>query len=300
MIKLESSSLNHGLPASNHALLTPPKSYPFSAEYIKLRNQIDAENFKKLSSGLSKSREVLLGGISGAFSTSVDRSLEERLTQLEEVLLQADIGASTSAIILDDLRRYAKTSELKAEDILPVLRERLIEALTPPENTGGINFSSIANEPTVIFVIGANGMGKTTTIGKLAHRLRNEANQTVLLGACDTFRAAAVEQLGEWATRANVSIVRPEAGETDPVPVVARTLRRGKEERYEKKAPIHFIYKSTHASMRRAIGSIDMNNITLCLILNYILKQTKASMSSLLIRPADCPTTSNSFSNYKT
>jgi len=198
-----------------------------SAEYIKLRNKIDAENFKKLTSGLSKSRELLLGGISGAFDSKMDRSLDERLAQLEDVLLQADIGASTSAVIIEDLKQYAKTSKVEAADILPVLRTRLIEALTPPEGSGGINFSPSAHEPTVIFVIGANGMGKTTTIGKLAGRLRKEANQTVVLGACDTFRAAAVEQLGEWAQRANVSIVKPEVGETDPVPVVKRTIRQG-------------------------------------------------------------------------
>lgn len=90
-------------------------------------------------------------------------------------------------------------------------------------------------EPTVIFVIGANGMGKTTTIGKLASRLRNEANRTVLLGACDTFRAAAVEQLSEWATRANVSIEVPAESERggDPVPVVTRSIRRAIDEKFD-------------------------------------------------------------------
>lgn len=74
----------------------------------------------------------------------------------------------------------------------------------------GLNFvSNNTTDPTVIFVIGANGMGKTTTIGKISSRLKNELNMTVLLGACDTFRAAAVEQLVEWSIRANVSIEQP-------------------------------------------------------------------------------------------
>jgi len=76
-------------------------------------------------------------------------------------------------------------------------------------------------------------MGKTTTIGKLAARLRKEGNQTVLLGACDTLRAAAVEQLGEWAVRANVDIVTPIAGETDPVPVVTRSIQRARKGEYD-------------------------------------------------------------------
>jgi fused signal recognition particle receptor len=205
-----------------------------SAEYIKLRNKIDAENIKRLSSGLSKSRELLLGGIFSAFGEdSIDRSIEERLTELEEVLLQADIGATTSQTILKDLRAYAKSNKVTPDDIQAVLRERLIEALKPPDGAGGINFSPVLDEPTVIFVIGANGMGKTTTIGKLAARLQNEANQTVLLGACDTFRAAAVDQLAEWSVRANVSIVKPEKNEIDPIPVVTRTLQRGKAEGYD-------------------------------------------------------------------
>mgnify|MGYP001419505860 CR=1 FL=1 len=70
--------------------------------------------------------------------------------------------------IINDLRQYAKTNEVTADDILPVLRERLVQALTPPEGQGGLNFCNVENEPTVLFVIGANGMGKTTTIGKIA------------------------------------------------------------------------------------------------------------------------------------
>ena len=101
----------------------------------------------------------------------------------------------------------------------------------------GLNFPS-PNEPKtplIIFVIGANGMGKTTTIGKIAHRLRTELNMTVLIGACDTFRAAAVEQLAEWAVRANASIELPLAAERggDPVPVVRRTVQRAVDDAFD-------------------------------------------------------------------
>eukprot|EP01035_Chromulina_nebulosa_P019866 gene19866-25818_t len=206
-----------------------------SAEYIKKRQLIDAENLKKLTNGLSRSRDRLLSGITGAFNDENSIGIESRLEKLEEVLLQADIGASTTNTIINDLREYAKSEGLKVDDILPILRERLIQALSP-ELYRGINFTSPeSGEPTIIFVIGANGMGKTTTIGKIASRLKNEANLTVLLGACDTFRAAAVEQLGEWAIRANVSIEVPLGNERggDPVPVVRRSVRRAIDEKFD-------------------------------------------------------------------
>eukprot|EP00596_Hydrurales_sp_CCMP1899_P005481 CAMPEP_0119044208 /NCGR_PEP_ID=MMETSP1177-20130426/29500_1 /TAXON_ID=2985 /ORGANISM="Ochromonas sp, Strain CCMP1899" /LENGTH=439 /DNA_ID=CAMNT_0007013905 /DNA_START=212 /DNA_END=1531 /DNA_ORIENTATION=+ len=204
-----------------------------TADYVSSRRKIDSENLKKLTDGLSRSRDRLLGGIAGAFDNEND-NIEVKLGKLEEVLLQADLGSVTTTAIVDDLRRYARSQGLGVQDILPVLRSRLIEALTPELGVGGINFAPIG-EPTVIFVIGANGMGKTTTIGKIASRLQNEGNLTVLLGACDTFRAAAVEQLGEWAIRANVSIEKPLPEEQDgnPVPVVTRSVQRAKREKFD-------------------------------------------------------------------
>jgi fused signal recognition particle receptor len=204
-----------------------------TASYVSLRRKIDSENLMRLTTGLSRSRDRLLSGINGAFDNESD-DIDVRLEKLEEVLLQADIGSVTSTAIVDDLRRYARREGLAVDDILPILRARLIEALTPIDGPSSINFAP-AGEPTVIFVIGANGMGKTTTIGKIASRLRNEANLTVLLGACDTFRAAAVEQLGEWAIRANVSIEVPLPAERggNPVPVVTRSVRRAKEEGFD-------------------------------------------------------------------
>lgn len=207
-----------------------------SANYIQKRQKIDAENFLKLTTGLSKSRARLLGGISSAFADK-DSAIESRLLKLEEVLLQADIGTTTTETVISDIRLYARQESLLEEDILPVLRARLVEALTPTSDAPrGINFMpKESGVPTVIFVIGANGMGKTTTIGKIASRLRNEANMTVLLGACDTFRAAAVEQLVEWSVRANVSIEVPLVDERggNPVPVVTRSIQRAKRENFD-------------------------------------------------------------------
>lgn len=214
-----------------------------SAAYIKIRQKADSENWKKLTTGLSRSRDLLLADISGIFgeggigaSTS---SLNEQLERLEEVLLRADLGSSTASAIIADLRSYARSSgiDVSREDILSVLRSRLIDALSLPAELRGLRLSAdpATEGPVVLLIIGANGMGKTTTIGKLAHRIRNELNQTVLLGACDTFRAAAVNQLAEWAVRANVSIERPRTEEEggDPVVVAERTLRRGKEEAFD-------------------------------------------------------------------
>lgn len=205
-----------------------------TGDYIALRQKADAENLKRLTDGLSMSRERLLSGIGGAFSDK-DASLDIILGKLEDVLLQADIGSATTSEILKDLKAYAVDNKLKQDDILPVLRERLVEALTPPDNMKSLRFSNTTGEPTIMFVIGANGMGKTTTIGKLSSRLKNDYNMSVLLGACDTFRAAAVEQLGEWALRANVSIEVPTEDERggDPVPVVTRSIRRAKEEGFD-------------------------------------------------------------------
>lgn len=207
-----------------------------SAQYIQTRQRIDAENLRRLTDGLARSRDRLLSGIEGAVDEKSD-SIDSQLEKLEDALLQADIGSKTTTQILQDLRAYAVREGLTKDDVLPILRQRLIEALTPEKDTGNINFQIATSAdgikiPTVFFIIGANGMGKTTTIGKLAYRLRNEANMTVLLGACDTFRAAAVEQLNEWANRANVSIEVPLENERggDPVPVVTRTIQRGLKE----------------------------------------------------------------------
>lgn len=217
-----------------------------AGDYVKERQRIDRENLSKMTAGLARSRDMLLMDIGLIFKDGNNNDLNQNLEKLEEILLRADIGSTTTTQILTDLRQALRSSGeiLTQEDIMSVLRTRLIEALTPalsqPSSLDSIQSIGAVSDkrkkdPKVILVIGANGMGKTTTIGKLAHRFRTDSNATVLLGACDTFRAAAVQQLVEWSIRANVSIEVPLAEEEggEPVPVAVRTVRRGVQEGYD-------------------------------------------------------------------
>lgn len=122
-----------------------------SSDYIKMRQKTDMESLKRLTDGLARSRDKLLGGINGVFS---DEKLDVKiqLDKLEEVLLQSDIGVATTSQIISDLAAYARTQGLEQSMILPVLRSRLIESLTKAEEP-----SMDISTPKVIFVIGANG-----------------------------------------------------------------------------------------------------------------------------------------------
>lgn len=118
---------------------------------------------KYMFTGLSRSRERLLAGISGALDNNED-AIDVKLSKLEDVLLQADIGTATTSAILKDLSYIAKTEKLEPDDIMPILRSRLVEALTVPQELRGLNFAppppmGQKKIPSVIFVIGANGMG---------------------------------------------------------------------------------------------------------------------------------------------
>jgi len=111
-------------------------------------------------------------------------SLSDQLEQLEDVLLRADLGSVTTTAVLRDVREYSRSTGegLGMQEVLAVLRSRLVQALTVPPEQRGLNLiGTTPGEPAVMLVIGANGMGKTTTIGKLAYRIRSELNQTVLL-----------------------------------------------------------------------------------------------------------------------
>jgi fused signal recognition particle receptor len=184
-----------------------------------------AEANRAFAEGLALSRQKLLRGIE-ALLTGTDP--EKLLEELEDVLLQADLGAQTTEDILrevDSFRRSdaASFGSLNRDDLMSVLRGKLVEALDVRQPRS-IQFSPDPSVPTVLFIMGANGMGKTTTIGKLAHRLRVEGNQTVLLAACDTFRAGAVEQLQLWAERAHVAMVGPTDQAKTPAAVLYSAL----------------------------------------------------------------------------
>jgi fused signal recognition particle receptor len=168
--------------------------------------------FKRLRENMAKTREALGAEIQ---ATMFERLDDEAFERLEEALIYADVGAPTTAAIVERLEGEAASGELESgEDLTRRLRELLAETATVADDT-----IDLAAKPTVILMVGVNGTGKTTTIGKIAWHLRNELGQSVLLAAGDTFRAAAAEQLEVWAQRAGCEIVRGAEG-SDPGAVV--------------------------------------------------------------------------------
>jgi fused signal recognition particle receptor len=178
--------------------------------------------FRRLRENLSKTREALGGEIQATLFGTLNAEAWERL---EEALILADVGAHTTASIVGTLEAEADAGELAGG---AALSERLIELLAQTARVGDARID-IRPEPTVIMAVGVNGTGKTTTIGKLAWHLRHELGRTVLLGAADTFRAAASEQLAGWAQRAGCEIVTGPEG-SDPGAVAFETIARARAE----------------------------------------------------------------------
>ncbi len=169
--------------------------------------------FEKIRKGLSKTRQAMANGLGGIFAAfrGVD---DEFYDELEESMILADIGVETSVKAVERLRAAVKEKKLRqGEQIHDELKQILKDMLEVGDPT-----VRIGTKPSVILVIGVNGVGKTTTIGKLAHQLR-DGGKRVLLCAADTFRAAAADQLEIWAHRAGVDIVRQHEG-ADPASVV--------------------------------------------------------------------------------
>jgi fused signal recognition particle receptor len=176
-----------------------------------------------LNKGLEKTKVSVLQKISRAISgkSKVD---DEVLDNLEEVLISSDVGVETTVKIIERIqKRIARDKYVNSEELQLILRDEIANLLEE-NNTGDVaDFASIANKkPYVIMVVGVNGVGKTTTIGKLAYQFR-KAGKKVLLGAADTFRAAAVEQLVIWSQRAGVEIVKQAMG-ADPAAVAFDTI----------------------------------------------------------------------------
>jgi fused signal recognition particle receptor len=164
--------------------------------------------FRRLRENMAKSRQALGAELQASVFQTLD---EETWERLEETLIYADVGAATTAKIVERLETEAGAGDLTTgED----LTRRLQELLADAARTGDDKID-LRHEPTVILMTGVNGTGKTTTIGKIAWHLRNELGRSVLLAAGDTFRAAAVEQLGIWAERVGCEIVRA-APNSDP------------------------------------------------------------------------------------
>ena len=219
-----------------------------------------SETNTNFASGLTKSRNQLLYNLESIINGGGDI-----IEELEDILLQADLGMKTSLDVMEEVKslRLDSTEIFTRDDLRSVLRGKLIEALQPnaiisgdasgatsddtSDDTSDVASAEVAyinpaaiqfadqNEknPTVLFVMGANGMGKTTTIGKLSSRLRTEGEQKVLLAACDTFRAGAVEQLEMWADRAEVECYSPNEQQKTPSAVLYGALDKAISEEYD-------------------------------------------------------------------
>lgn len=178
--------------------------------------------FDKLKQGLGKTKNSIDEKINNVFSVfrKVD---EELLEELEEVLIMSDIGMETSVKIIDELREKIKKEKIQDEEnVKTALKEIMKEILDI-----GNNSLNLETKPSIILVVGVNGVGKTTSIGKIANNLTKQGKK-VIVAAADTFRAAAVEQLEIWANRSNSMIVKKEEG-SDPASVVYDAIRKTNE-----------------------------------------------------------------------
>ncbi|MGB8957250.1 MAG: signal recognition particle-docking protein FtsY [Tumebacillaceae bacterium] len=170
--------------------------------------------FSKFKEGLAKTRDALMGKVEQiiTFGRKID---EEFYEELEEALIMADVGVNTVMEIMDELRSEVKKQKLSdAEELKPVLK-RILADLMGEEST---DLHMAADGLTIILFVGVNGVGKTTTIGKLAHKFKSEGKK-VVLAAGDTFRAGAIEQLEVWGQRAGVDVIKQQAG-SDPAAVI--------------------------------------------------------------------------------
>ncbi len=174
----------------------------------------------KLKAGLKKTKDALFGKVHDVLSNFV-RVDEDLLDELEELLIEADVGVGATEEIIDELRDRIKDGRIKEkEDVMQALQELLTDMIG---EGGRLNLSTT---PSVILVIGVNGAGKTTSIGKISNRLKAEGKK-VVVAAADTFRAAAIDQLQVWCDRAGVEMVRQNEG-SDPAAVVFDAINYAK------------------------------------------------------------------------
>ncbi|MDO5708022.1 MAG: signal recognition particle-docking protein FtsY [Andreesenia angusta] len=179
--------------------------------------------FSKFKKGLTKTRDGIMGKVDNVLKSY--RKIDEELFEdLEEILIMADIGVETSLNIIEDVKDKVRERKLtEVNDIKGLLKEEMQEILDSNEKGSKLN---IDNPPSIILVVGVNGAGKTTTIGKLSAKFRNEGKK-VIIAAGDTFRAAAIEQLEEWANRSNVDIIAHAEG-ADPGAVIFDGIQSAK------------------------------------------------------------------------
>lgn len=181
------------------------------------------ENKESLNKGLAKTRESVFSKLSRALigKSTVD---DEVLDNLEEVLISSDVGVDTTLKIIGRIEeRVSKEKYLSTNELNVILKEEIMGLLSDSSVDPDSFSADLPSKPYVIMVVGVNGVGKTTTIAKLAHQYKN-GGKKVLLGAADTFRAAAIDQLQIWADRTGVEIVKQKMG-SDPASVAYDTVK---------------------------------------------------------------------------
>ena len=178
--------------------------------------------FDRLKKGLTKTRENFTHNIERLIIGYADID-DELIDDLEETLLMADVGVKTTETLIAAVRKGIKQKEIRTpEDLIPFLEKEIVSILEAGENT----FQMAENGPTVLLVVGTNGVGKTTTIGKLSAYYRRQG-KSVLLAAADTFRAAAIDQLEIWGKRAYAQVIKHGEG-ADPAAVVFDAMQAAK------------------------------------------------------------------------
>lgn len=222
-------SLEEELEDNNELESFDDKIDTINKEEINTNESIDDDAeatgfFAKIKKGLTKTRNQFSQGLTNLFTRNVKID-DDLYDELEEILISADIGMTSTLEIVDELRDEIKKRSIKeADQIYPVLKEIMTSKLD--ENNLDNNLNIEDNNLSVILVIGVNGVGKTTTIGKLANNLKKEG-KNVILAAADTFRAAAIEQLGEWAEKSDIEMISHKEG-SDPSAVIFDAIKSAK------------------------------------------------------------------------
>ncbi|MBQ4069038.1 MAG: signal recognition particle-docking protein FtsY [Lachnospiraceae bacterium] len=177
--------------------------------------------FSRLAAGLTKTRNSIVSGIDNIFSgfSSID---EEFYEEIEEILIMGDIGINTTSKIIEDLKEKVKEQKIKEPS---ECKQLLIDSIKAQMQVNECAYD-FENKKSIVLVIGVNGVGKTTSVGKLAGQLKNDGKK-VVLAAADTFRAAAIEQLTEWSNRAGVDIISQQEG-SDPAAVIYDAISAAK------------------------------------------------------------------------
>ncbi|MCB1118790.1 MAG: signal recognition particle-docking protein FtsY [Chlamydiia bacterium] len=178
--------------------------------------------YQKLKNALSKTRSLLRGKLLALFGERFDPA---KLDELEQLLYEADLGVATAQELTAVVREHLQLNpEASSEELITLLKEKISAKLLPRKEI-------VPTSPHVILIVGVNGNGKTTTIAKLAHHYQSQGKR-VLIGAADTFRAAALEQLETWANTLNVDLVRGQPG-ADPAAIAFDTLTKGVTKQYD-------------------------------------------------------------------